>query len=222
MSKWRTYLSLRQIRVAGSLVDFLNDLTGGDDALAEAAAQSLSGLPEEGQFAALTALRALLASPEVDRRWWAVRSLAEPHLSHTQCLLAPALNDPDPSVRQCAALGMRLQIKRTPSWNPTPETIDSLLQALLERLKDADPLTARLAADALAAIGEPVVQQLLALLDGSNRAVKLLVVRSLAEIGDQRAIPALLAALDEDSLLMEYWANEGLEKMGVGMTYFFP
>ncbi len=72
------------------------------------------------------------------------------------------------------------------------------------------------------AIGEPAVPQLLELLDRSDHAVRLLLVRILAEIGDQRAIPALLAALDEDSLLMEYWANEGLEKMGVGMSVLFP
>ena len=157
-----------------SLADFLNDLTGGDDALAEAAVHNLSGLPEEEQLAAMGALRARLASPEVDRRWWAVRSLAELPLSHTQSLLAQALKDPDPSVRQCAALGLRLQIKRTPGWNPAPESFDTLLPVLLEGLKDPDPLAARLAADTLAAIGEPVVPQLLELLDGSNRAVRLL------------------------------------------------
>jgi HEAT repeat protein len=205
-----------------SLADFLIDLTGGDDVLAEAAVHILSSLPGEGLLAAVAALQVLLAALEVDRRWWAVRALAELPPSQTQNLLAQALKDLDPSVRQCAALGLRLQIKRTPGWNITPETLDTLLPVLLEGLRDTDPLAARLAADALAAIGEPVVPPLLELLDGSNRAVRLLVVRSLAEIGDQRAIPALLAALDEDSLLMEYWANEGLEKMGVGMTYFFP
>ena len=205
-----------------SLADFLNDLTGKDDALAEAAAQSLARLPEEGQLAALAALRALLISGEDDQRWWAVRALAELPLTQTQSLLLQALNDPDPSVRQCAALGLRLQIERTPGWNPTAETTDSLLPVLLEGLNDADPLAARLAADTLTTIGEPAVPQLLEFLDRGNQAGRLLIVRSLAEIGDQRAIPALLAALEEDSLLMEYWANEGLEKMGLGMTYFFP
>jgi HEAT repeat protein len=207
-----------------SLADFLDDLTGGDDSLAEAAVQRLLGLPEEEQLTAFAALRAQLTSPEIDRRWWAVRALSELPLSQAQSLLVPALQDPDPSVRQCAALGLRLQIKRTPGWNPTPETFTTLLPVLLEGLKDQDPLAARLAADVLAAVGEPVVPQLLELLasDGSNHAARMLVVRCLAEIGDQRAIPALLAALDEDSLLMEYWANEGLEKMGLGMAYFFP
>ena len=75
-----------------SLPDILNDLTGGDDSLAEAAVQRLLGLPGEEQLAAITALQALLASPEVDRRWWAVRALAELPVVHTQSLLVQALD----------------------------------------------------------------------------------------------------------------------------------
>ena len=204
------------------LEDILNDLTSGDDSLAETSVQSLAELPEEEQLAATAALRERLASPEVDQRWWAVRTLAELPFSQTHNLLMQALEDPDPSVRQCAALGLRAQIKRTPGWDPEPGTREALLLRLLAGLKDPDPLAARLAADALMAIGEPAVAQLLELLNNSDQAVRLLLVRILAEIGDQRAIPALVAALDEDSLFMEYWANEGLEKMGVGMRYFIP
>jgi HEAT repeat protein len=202
--------------------DILNDLTSGDDSLAETAVQSLAELPEVEQLAAIAALRERLASPEVDQRWWAARTLAELPFLQTHNLLMQALEDPDPSVRQCAALGLRAQIKRTPGWDPEPGTREALLLKLLAGLKDPDPLAARLAADALVAIGEPAVAQLLELLNRSDQAVRLLLVRILAEIGDQRAIPALVAALDEDSLFMEYWANEGLEKMGVGMMYFFP
>ena len=204
------------------LEDILNDLTSGDDSLAETAVQSLAQLPEEVQLAAIATLRERLASPEVDQRWWAARTLAELPFSLTHNLLMEALEDPDPSVRQCAVLGLRAQIKRTPGWNPEPRTLEALLLGLLDGLKDPDPLAARLAADALMAIGEPAVAQLLELLNKSDQAVRLLLVRILAGIGDHRAIPALLDALDEDSILMEYWANEGLEKMGVGMTYFFP
>jgi HEAT repeat protein len=204
------------------LADILNDLMSGDDSLAEAAVQRLLGLPGEQQMAAITALQVSLASPDSDYRWWAVRALAELPSVQTQSLLVQALKDPDPAVRQCATLGLRQQIQRTPRQDLAAETIDRLQPALLDGLNDPDPLAARLAADALGAIGEPVVPQLLEFLEGSNQAARLLVVRSLAEIGDERAIPALMAALDEDSSLMEYWANEGLEKMGVGMTYFFP
>jgi hypothetical protein len=32
----------------------------------------------------------------------------------------------------------------------------------------------------------------------------------------------MFAALNEDSALIEYWANEGLDRMGVGMKLFAP
>ena len=196
----------------------LKDLTGGDDSLAEAAVQSLARLPAGDQLAALETLQGHLASSEVDRRWWAARTLAELSLPQVLDGLLPALADTDPSVRQCAALGIRLQVMRhTPSIVSEP-----LLEALLDRLQDPDPLAARLATHALVAVGASAVPPLLELLDGQDHAVRLLVVRTLAEIADPRAIPALLAALDGDSLLMEYWANEGLEKMGLGMAYFLP
>jgi HEAT repeat protein len=47
-------------------------------------------------------------------------------------------------------------------------------------------------------------------------------VRALAKIGDDCAIPALCEALDDNSALIEYWASEGLEKMGVGMVFYKP
>ena len=43
---------------------------------------------------------------------------------------------------------------------------------------------------------------------------------ALALIGDPSAIPALFAALDEGSALLEHWASQGLERMGVGMKFF--
>jgi len=52
--------------------------------------------------------------------------------------------------------------------------------------------------------------------------VRIEVVRALSKLGDQRAIPALFEALDDSSALIEYWASEGLEKMGVGMVFFKP
>jgi len=32
----------------------------------------------------------------------------------------------------------------------------------------------------------------------------------------------LMKALEEDSALMEFWAQEGLERLGVGMLFFKP
>jgi HEAT repeat protein len=89
-------------------------------------------------------------------------------------------------------------------------------------LADQDALSRRLAGDALVAIGSPAVPELLEVMEQDDPLVRLEAVRALAKIGDERAVPALFVALDDSSALIEYWASEGLEKMGVGMIYFKP
>ena len=189
---------------------YLRALTSGDDSLAEWAAAGIGLLPEEQHAAAVSALQALLEDPAEDRRWWALRALSEIQADNVPPLLITALQDPSPEVRQCAALALRMQ------------RAVQALPALLEALQDPDPLTALLAAEALAALGEPAVAPLLELVTHSPQAVRLLAIRALAEIRDPQTIPALFAALDDESMLIEYWANEGLERLGVGMAFFKP
>jgi len=93
---------------------------------------------------------------------------------------------------------------------------------LLLLLSDEDALTRRLAGDALVAIGSQVIPQLLDAMQNGEHITRLEAVRALAKIGDERAIPTLFEALDDNSALIEYWASEGLEKMGVGMVFFKP
>jgi len=184
----------------------ITDLSSGDDERAEAAAQALASLGA----AALPALGALLSDPDEDSRWWAVRALAESQAEGAGKLLVPALGDSSPAVRQAALLGIRL--------HPQPGTIP-LLAALLG---DADGLCAAMAADALVGIGADAVPALLEVMESGAQPARLEAARALAEIGDPRAIPALFKALDDDSALIEYWASQGLEKMGVGMAFFKP
>jgi HEAT repeat protein len=176
----------------------------------EAAAMGLAALPEALQPQALSALQDLLASGDADKRWWAVRALAALPRDEVIPLLIQALQDDEAPVRQCAALGLRQR--------PAPRAITRLVQAL----DDPDPLARRLAGEALAAIGGEAVPALLEVMAHGSQATRLGAVRALATIGDTRAIPALFRALDEDSALMEYWAGQGLEKMGVGMSFFIP
>jgi HEAT repeat protein len=89
-------------------------------------------------------------------------------------------------------------------------------------LADKDALTRRLAGDALVAIGSEAVPQLMQTMQRRDHLVRLEAVRALAKIGDQRSIQALFEALEDSSALIEYWASEGLEKMGVGMVFFKP
>jgi HEAT repeat protein len=184
----------------------IDQLTGGDDRRAEAAALALAACREQ----ALPALQALLEDSDPERRWWAARALAELADPWAGALLRRALSDGDPAVRQCAALALRRR--------PDPAAIPDLADAL----DDPDRLLARLAADALAACGSPALPALLAVLQGESQPARLEALRALASMEDEQTIPALFKALDEQSYLMEYWASEGLERLGVGMAFFKP
>ena len=116
----------------------------------------------------------------------------------------------DKGVKWCAGLALR----NHPSEKAAP--------VLVNMLSDEDALTRRLVGDALVAIGSPVVPQLLLTLQSGTHLARLEAVRALAKIGDEQAIPALFDALDDSSALIEHWANEGLEKMGVGMVFYKP
>jgi HEAT repeat protein len=189
-----------------SYTDILDELSCGEDNRAEAALSHLSVWGSE----LLEPLRDRLLNPEAEVRWWAVRGLAEIDDERVPGLLVKALSDPDKSVRWCAGLALRIH----PSETAAP--------ALLPLLSAEDALTRRLAGDAFVAIGSHAVPQLIDVLQHGTHLASLEAVRALSKIGDQRAIPALFEALDDSSALIEYWANEGLDKMGVGMVFYKP
>jgi HEAT repeat protein len=188
------------------LASLLADLTSGDAARAEAAAEQL---PAHGE-AALSSLESLTTDTNSDTRWWALRSLAGFSQPQAGALLTAALADADPLVRQCAALGLT----RRPYAEAAP--------ALLALLGDHDSLLARLAGDALVVLGSGAVEPLIAVLDTGRLTARVEAARALALIGDTRAVPALFKLLGSESAVLEHWANEGLEKMGVGMAFFKP
>jgi HEAT repeat protein len=192
------------------LTELFVALVAGDDEHAEAAIAGLAALPLQAASEITPTLRKLLNASQADTRWWAVRALAALPDPAAPAMLAQMLADPDLTVRQCAALGLRLR--------PDPQAVDALRAAL----SDDDPLLARLAGDALAASGALAVPGLLEIMQNGSQAARLQAVRALAIIGDTSSIPALFEALDEDSAWIEYWANEGLERMGVGMMFFKP
>lgn len=178
----------------------------GDESQAEACVSQLVAC---GQ-GALPILEVLLDDPGSDARWWAVRALAEIPGPQSGRLLLKALQDRDPAVRQCAALALR--------HSPEPDAVPELVRLL----GGHDRMLARLAADALIAAGKAAVPALLDVVNNGPQASRLEAIRALASIGEPSSIPTLFAALDEESALMEYWAGEGLEKMGVGMAFFKP
>ncbi|MFH2102611.1 MAG: HEAT repeat domain-containing protein [Chloroflexota bacterium] len=188
-----------------SIHSLLADLTSGDDNLAEHAARALAALGED----VIPSLENLLESPDVDTRWWGLRTLAQLETPPLDWLIA-ALADVSTEVRQCALLGMCLH----------PD--ERAIPALVGLLQDPDAITADLVVNALIANAEPAVQPLLDMYESSSTPVKKSIVRALASIADSRAIPTLMNALDEDSLTMNFWAERGLERLGMGMVYLKP
>jgi hypothetical protein len=59
-------------------------------------------------------------------------------------------------------------------------------------------------------------------LEKGTPAAQIEAARSLALIGDPKAIPALFDAWQDGSSLIQYWIEEGFERMGVGMQFFNP
>ncbi len=180
----------------------LTDLFSGDDARAQAALERVTSedLPQ---------LTSALANGDADTRAWAAAALARlPGEPATHALIAASV-DPNPDARAAIlyALGQRR----------APEAVTPLLFAL----STPDSYLARVAADALIQIGAPAVPSLIEALNREvETRVRVNLARALALIGDTRAIPALFRALDDDSHLVTHWADEGLERMGVGQVYF--
>ncbi len=182
----------------------LAELTSGNDARAEAAALRLPAFP-------VSSLDSLLESGDIDTRWWALRALAGfPGGEDVVRRLVSALEDESDEIRQCAALGL---------WHhPRPEAVLPLIRAM----SSPDSMTAKLACNALVAIGAESVPCLIEVLRSGTSSAKLEAARALAEIGDPRAIPALMEALQSDSAISTYWAEQGLHKLGLGMVYIRP
>ena len=187
------------------LDELLADLTSGDESRAE---NAVPGLVELGDTA-ISQLRELLKSEDADHRWWAVRTIAQAPQSRTKWLL-PLLDDPALEVRQAAALGL--------CSHPDETAIRPLIRAL----SDEDALVSDLARNALIVIGKPAVPSLLDIPKDAPQRVRINALRALAEIVDHSAIPTLMAALEEDSAMLQHWAEEGLERLGLNMVYLKP
>lgn len=177
-------------------------LVSGDDDRAEEAALALGRLGE----AALPALRELLSSPDIDRRWWVTRALGEIDSATAIPLLIQQCRDADRDVRACAiyALGTFAQ-----------KSVDSI-PILLQCLADSSVYVGGMAADTLARIGTAATPGLIDLLKNGTPPVRRRAARALAQIADPASIPALIAALDDENPIVEYYADLALQKMGVG------
>jgi HEAT repeat protein len=187
------------------MLDLLAELTSGDDERAEKSIPAITALG----MAVIPALLDLTRSEEVDSRWWAVRALAaSPHTLTID--LIPLLSDSAPEVRAAAALAL------------FSHPHEGAVPALIKALADEDSLTAGLAGNALAKIGSPSVPSLLQVMNEAPVGIRIIALRALSEIRDHRAIPVMMKSLSEDSAVLQYWAQEGLERLGLDMVYLKP
>jgi HEAT repeat protein len=193
-----------------TLQNLLNDLVSGDEARAEEAVSPLVDLGE----AAIPALLDLTHSADADRRWWGLRVLAQSPsplgTSRRPEWLIPFLNDPAAEVRQCAALGLAAH----------PD--ECAIQPLIHALSDEDSMVGGLAVNALVKIGSGSVPALIETVKNASQSARIHALRALAEIRDHRAIPVMMQVLGEDSVLLQHWAKEGLERLGLDMVYIKP
>ena len=185
--------------------ELLAELTSGDDTRAE---KSIPAIVDLG-MAAIPTLLELTRAEEVDSRWWAVRALAASPHTRTEDLI-PLLSDSASEVRAAAALAL---------CNHPDE---SAIPALINTLSDEDSLTAGLAGNALVKIGSPSVPSLLTVMSEAPTGIRIIVLRALSEIRDHRAIPVMMKSLSEESAVLQYWAQEGLERLGLDMVYGKP
>ena len=189
------------------LSSLLAELTSGDDARALDAVQKIASLGKE----TVPKLAELLSVEEPDTRWWATCALSEIDCSDVIPYLRQSLHDPDLSVRECAAAGLRL--------HPDPVLVPDLIATM----KTPRLLLTRLAANALVAIGTEAVPGLLEIMENGPQAARVEATKALAEIKDPRSIEAFFNVIQNgDSPLVEYWADEGLERLGVGMIFYKP
>jgi HEAT repeat protein len=188
------------------LPSLIAELGSGDDLRAERARAALSAHGHQ----ALPALLRLAQSETPDHRWWALRCLADVYQPRADERLLRGLYDSDVSVRQAAALALR------------DRPLAAAIPRLVSLLESQDSLLSRLAGDALAAMGSVASAALAQAARSSSAVTRIGAVRALALNQDPDAVPALYAALEDDSGLVEHWAVDGLERRGLGMVYFLP
>jgi HEAT repeat protein len=193
---------LRPFRIDRSL----EGLCSGEDDRALAAVMDLAGIGEP----ALQPLQDIQNSQNSDHRWWATAALGMIELPAAGPALLRSLSDADAGVRCCAAVGLR--------EHPHPPAIPHLISAL----GGADRLLSRLCGDALVAHAPESLPGLTEAARASCTSIRMEAVRALSRMEDPIAIPVLLDALEDPSPQVHFWAETGLERLGVGMVFFKP
>jgi len=190
--------------------DLLEAILSGKDQRAESALSALAAM-DSRQVVSELARRLPDANP--DGRWWIARALATLPTSQSAATLIQMLGDPDSDVRACAALALG-ELRSIVGAEAA--------SALTAHLADESAHVAEVCAVALRRIGAPAVPVLLRALQEGVPVERIRAAKALVPIESHDAIPALIQALDDEDALVTYYAQDALERMGVGLVLLQP
>jgi HEAT repeat protein len=192
-------------------IDHLVDaLLSGNDERAE---QTIPAMAQADAEEVVSALERRLTRASPDDRWWAARALAAIPTARSVNILARLMDDPHSDVRACAAmaLGELHAIAGTRG-----------AEALAAHLDDENAHVAEICAVSLGRVGVLAVPALLTKLQAGNALQRIRAAKALVPIESHEAIPTLVAALDDENAVVTHYAEEALERMGVGMVLVKP
>ena len=185
------------------LTTFLDAVAAGADQQTEQCALALTG--EDS-----LALIALLASPDIDVRWWTARALAVCGDAGAATAIAPLMHDAESSVRAVALLSLGHLHQRQPA------EVAPLLDDAAQCLKDDDGLVRQTAADALSMCGDDAVPALARILfQQSHEGARTRAASALRKLATMKAAGVLYAVLNDPNHMVRMYAYEGLDEMGL-------
>jgi HEAT repeat protein len=102
-----------------------------------------------------------------------------------------------------------------PAGQPTTDTADRVISALIGALKDPDREVRRQAAQSLSGFESTrIVEPMTTLLKDEDVQLRKHAANALARLGDERAVPALIAALKDADPEMRMYAARALGQIG--------
>ncbi|GIV80524.1 MAG: hypothetical protein KatS3mg050_4918 [Litorilinea sp.] len=180
---------------------FWQAVSEGDDSRAEALVAQLGA--ED-----VPSLTEQLRSTQPDIRWWAARALAQVGDARAVSGLAGALADPEAAVRAVAVRALAQLSSRC------PDPVRTCLPAMAALLRDPDGLVRQAAADALALCGEDAVPLLAEILARGSAPERSRAAYALRKMACLPAAVVLYRYLDDENLLVQTHAYEGLDDLG--------
>jgi HEAT repeat protein len=156
-----------------------------------------------------------------NRRWWAVRALADLGGPEQQTVLIRALQDPSSDIRATAAICAAQVIERF--WSRDQAFAQALLDALAQRLMDDLGFVRQATADALAQLGECAIPYLWQVLECNDESARTRAAYALRKMQSAQAANYLYHLLEDRNPMVSLYAREGLDDMGLlDMAYFQP